>query len=252
MKWLDGRELPENITADTLFELLYGAVDEYPIEKWKTVNVLYPKECYNPLYVSLWILYFDSLLAKFEIYECIRNPYIVEIIDSFRIIGDNADAEILDKLKSIFPPDVILFPGGKEMLYNLYKFPTDKDYTEGRILAQKLFQQGDIQTLVKSYLRRRLHWKKLDTALTYDNHGNLICREEEYKTCRISLKLCRSSCFLVCCTENMCHTIPCDFSKNSTELFEKIQDEFENFIDSEPTTTEKEIFYKNFILKYKL
>ena len=77
MKWLDESELPANITVDALFQRLCSAVDEYPIKKWKTVHVF--QTLPDPIYVSLWILYFDAQLAKSEICHCIRDSYILEI-----------------------------------------------------------------------------------------------------------------------------------------------------------------------------
>ena len=113
MQWIDGRELTENITAETLFEMICSAVSEHPIEKWKAVYTPYSLEHNtDPIYVSLWLLYFDSLLTESDICDCVRNSYIMEIRQSFRIIGDNADAEILEEINNILPPDMILFPGG--------------------------------------------------------------------------------------------------------------------------------------------
>ena len=123
-----------------------------------------------------------------------------------------------------------------------------EDYAKGRELGKQLFQVADMKTLVKAYLKKRLCWKLLISSLTRDDSGNIISREEEYQNCHIALKSNKEF-FLDCNIDGKCYRVPCISYEKRTELFEKIQEEIQQFVDSNPTEAEK-MFHQKFSSKY--
>ena len=94
MKWLDGSEVaPEKYTGESLCEKLAMEMYDHDEEKWS--------DCDDAIYNVLLIMDFDAVYTM----EGFPTPYFGyftvdkyrKMIDAFRAIGDNDDAEVLSQ-----------------------------------------------------------------------------------------------------------------------------------------------------------
>ncbi|SEK95563.1 DMP19 family protein [Ruminococcus albus] len=94
MKWLDGSDIsPERFTGESLCEKLSMEMYSYDEDKWS--------ECDDAVYNALLIIDFDAVLVM----EGFPTPYygyfsvdiFRKMIDAFRAIGDDDDAEVLSQ-----------------------------------------------------------------------------------------------------------------------------------------------------------
>lgn len=103
MLWIDGNDI--NITQYTSEELCEKLVTEMwnnDIEQWLN--------CADFIQTACFLIAFDTELTMEGIFTFLENSighYAPNIIRAFRAIGDEHDAEILEKICHYAPPDIM-------------------------------------------------------------------------------------------------------------------------------------------------
>lgn len=103
MKWIDGNEIEiKQYTGVSLCEKMSLEMWDCNIEQW--VNWV------DFIQVAYFIIAFDTELSMEGIYAFLENSighYAPQIIKAFRAIGDDNDADILEEICTLCPPDIM-------------------------------------------------------------------------------------------------------------------------------------------------
>ena len=103
MKWLDGSELrPEEFTGETLCEKLALELFRYDYQNWLA--------CSEFVQNAAFLIAFDTELAMEGIFGFLENSvgqYAPNIIQAFRAVGDNQDADILARICTLSEEETI-------------------------------------------------------------------------------------------------------------------------------------------------
>ena len=103
MRWIDGKEINiRQFTGETLCEKLATDLWSNDYDQWL--------KCADFIQTASFLIAFDTELTMEGIFAFLENSighYAPNIIQAFRIIGDKNDADILEKICQIAPPDIM-------------------------------------------------------------------------------------------------------------------------------------------------
>lgn len=104
MRWIDGSEIDVHpYTGEALCEKL-------SLEMWGSCKMEHWPRWPDVIQVAYFIIAFDTELAMEGIFTFLENSighYAPQIIRAFRAIGDDHDADILEEICALCPPDVM-------------------------------------------------------------------------------------------------------------------------------------------------
>ena len=100
MKWLDGSDIDiKNMTGESLCEKLSDEMYDHDYEEWLSWD--------EPVRTATFIIEFDTEFNMDGIFLILENSfgqYMPEVINAFRAIGDDNDADVLSEICRIAPP----------------------------------------------------------------------------------------------------------------------------------------------------
>lgn len=146
MQWIDGSEINiKKYTGKSLCEKLAIEMWDYKMEQWLN--------CADFIQVACFLIAFDTELTMEGIFTFLENSighYSPNIIQAFREIGDNHDADILEEICHYAPPDRVRgeFLAGTHQEYELTSFDADHELKEEVVeiigeLGHKLYLYTD-------------------------------------------------------------------------------------------------------------
>lgn len=146
MQWIDGSEIDlKNCTSESLCGKLATEIWDYEREEW----LGWPEF----IQVASFLIAFDTELTMEGIFTFLENDighYAPEIIRAFRLIGDNDDADILEKICQYVPPDIMRgeLLKGDQQEYEITSFDSDHELKEEVVeriveLSTKLYLYTD-------------------------------------------------------------------------------------------------------------
>ena len=104
MQWIDGSDIEiDQYTGETLCEKL-------SLEMWKCCKREPWSSWADFIQVAYFIIAFDTELNMEGIFTFLENSighYAPQIIQAFRAIGDDKDADILEEICTLCPPDIM-------------------------------------------------------------------------------------------------------------------------------------------------
>lgn len=128
MIWIDGTEIDiKQYTGEALCEKLAAEMWKYKIEQRLKWPVFIQAACF--------LIDFDTELTMEGIFTFLENStghYSPNIIQAFRMIGDDHDADILEKICYYAPPDIIRgeLLAGDHQEYEITSFDSDHELKE--------------------------------------------------------------------------------------------------------------------------
>jgi hypothetical protein len=103
MRWIDGDKINiKQFTGETLCEKLSTELWSVDYEQWL--------KCTDFIQVASFLIAFDTELTMEGIFTFLENSighYAPNIIQAFRTIGDNTDADTLEEICCLAPPDIM-------------------------------------------------------------------------------------------------------------------------------------------------
>ena len=103
MRWIDGSEIDiRQFTGEALCEKLAAELWGNAYEQWL--------ECADFIQAASFLIAFDTELTMEGIFTFLENSighYAPDIVQAFRAIGDSNDADVLEEICRIAPPDVM-------------------------------------------------------------------------------------------------------------------------------------------------
>lgn len=161
MRWIDGKEINiRQFTGETLCEKLATDLWSNDYEQWL--------KCADFIQTASFLIAFDTELTMEGIFAFLENSighYAPNIIRAFRIIGDKNDADILEKICQIAPPDIMRgeFLSETQQEYDITTFNDNHELNEeaeARIeeLNKQLYLHSgiDIWSLLFTYLDEQI------------------------------------------------------------------------------------------------
>ncbi len=161
MRWIDGSEIDiRQFTGEALCEKLAAELWGNAYEQWL--------ECADFIQAASFLIAFDTELTMEGIFTFLENSighYAPDIVQAFRAIGDSNDADVLEEICRIAPPDVMRgeFLSGNYQEYDITSFNDDHELTEeaeARIIELKerlyLYSGFDIWPLLFKYLDEQI------------------------------------------------------------------------------------------------
>lgn len=161
MKWIDGKGIDiKQFSGRELCEKLSR-------ELWHSKRSQWP-ECADFIQTAAFLIDFDTELTMEGIFTFLENSighYAPNIINAFRAIGDDKDAEILAEICRLAPPDVMRgeFLDGDHNEYDISCFDDDHELSEeieekiGKLEKQLYLNTGfDIWEPLFDYLDREI------------------------------------------------------------------------------------------------
>lgn len=161
MKWIDGKEINiKQFTGESLCEKLAMELWHSTYDQWL--------QCADFIQVASFLIAFDTELNMEGIFTFLENTighYAPNIVQAFRTIGDDNDADVLEEICRLAPPDIIRgeFLNESHQEYDIAAFCDDhelKAETEERIieLKQQLYLHTglDIWKLLFRYLDEQI------------------------------------------------------------------------------------------------
>ncbi|MDE6253479.1 MAG: DMP19 family protein [Lachnospiraceae bacterium] len=161
IKWIDGKDIAiKQYTGESLCEKL-------AMEIWNTDREQWLK-CMEFIQVACFLIAFDTELTMEGIFTFLENSighYAPEIIHAFRMIGDNNDADILEKICQYAPPDIMRseFLDSDCQEYDITSFDSNHDLKDEIVeiiedLDKKLYLHTDfdIWELLFKYLDEQI------------------------------------------------------------------------------------------------
>lgn len=147
MQWIDGSEMDiKQYTGEALCEKL-------SLEMWNGCKMEDWPKWPELVQTACFILAFDTELTMEGIFTFLENSighYAPQIIGAFRAIGDDRDADILQEICTLCPPDVMRgeFLSGDHQEYELTSFNEAHKLTEEAEkqiiqLAKELYLNAD-------------------------------------------------------------------------------------------------------------
>ncbi len=162
MQWIDGSEIDfKQYTGEALCEKL-------SLEMWKSCKMEQWPEWVDFIQVAYFIMAFDTELTMEGIFTFLENSighYAPQIIWAFREIGDDNDANILEEICTLCPPDIMRgeFLENSHQEYEITSFNEDHDLREEIVeriteLAGKLYLNTgfDIWKLLFDFVDRKI------------------------------------------------------------------------------------------------
>lgn len=161
MKWIDGKEIDiKQFSGRELCEKLSRELWHNERSQWL--------ECADFIQTAAFLIDFDTELTMEGIFTFLENligHYSPNIIDAFKAIGDDKDAEILAEICRLAPPDVMRgeFLDGDHNEYDISCFDDDHELSEeieekiGQLEKQLYLNTGfDIWEPLFDYLDREI------------------------------------------------------------------------------------------------
>ena len=161
MKWIDGTRINIKLyTGQSLCEKLAVEMWNYKTEQWL--------KWADFIQVACFLIDFDTELTMGGIFTFLENSighYSPNIIQAFKMIGDNHDADILEKICSYALPDTMRdeFLKGNHQEYEITSFNSDHELNREVVeiieeLNQKfyLYTDFDIWELLYKYLDEQI------------------------------------------------------------------------------------------------
>ncbi len=161
MRWIDGNEIDiKQFTGESLCDKLAVELWGNDYEQWL--------KCADFIQVASFLIAFDTELTMEGIFTFLENSighYAPNIIQAFRAIGDNSDADILEEICRLAPPDIMRgeFLSGSNQEYDITTFNDNhemKEEVEARIIElneQLYLNRGfDIWPLLFAYLDKQI------------------------------------------------------------------------------------------------
>lgn len=161
MKWVDGNEINiKQFTGEEICEKLAKDLWENDYSLWL--------ECPEFIQVASFLIAFDTELNMEGIFTFLENSighYAPNIIKAFRAIGDDKDADILEEICHLAPPDVMRgeFLSADHKEYEITMFDDDHELNEEIIekideLDEQLYLniEFDIWELLYKYLDEQI------------------------------------------------------------------------------------------------
>lgn len=161
MRWVDGNEIDiKQFTGEELCEKL-------AMELWGNAREEWLK-CDEFIQVASFLIAFDTELTMQGIFTFLENSighFVPNIIHAFRVIGDNNDADILEEICRLAPPDIMRgeFLSGDHQEYEINTFNENHELKEEvaeRIeeLDKQLYLHSgfDMWTLLFKYLDEQI------------------------------------------------------------------------------------------------
>ncbi len=161
MRWIDGNEINiKQFTGETLCEKLVDELWSNAYDQWL--------ECADFIQAASFLIAFDTELTMEGIFTFLENSighYAPNIIQAFRAIGDSDDADTLEEICRLAPPDVMrgefLSVDGQE--YDLTTFRENHELNEeaeariAQLNKQLYLHSGvDIWPLLFAYLDEQI------------------------------------------------------------------------------------------------
>ena len=128
MRWIDGTDLDiKQFTGETLCEKLAMELWGNSYDQWL--------ECDNFIQTASFLIAFDTELTMEGIFTFLENSighYAPHIIQAFRTIGANSDADALEEICRLAPPELMRseFLNGDHQEYEITTFQDDHEMTE--------------------------------------------------------------------------------------------------------------------------
>ena len=161
MQWIDGGEIDiKQYTGESLCEKLAAEMWNYGTDQWLKLP--------DFIQAAYFLIAFDTELTMEGIFTFLENDighYAPEIIRAFRAIGDNSDADILEKICQYAPPDIMRgeFLEGEHQEYEITSFDSSHELKEEVVeriveLDRKLYLHTDfdIWELLFQYMDRQI------------------------------------------------------------------------------------------------
>lgn len=161
MRWIDGNEINiKQYTGELLCEKLATEMWNNDIEQWLN--------CDDFIQVACFLIDFDTELTMGGIFTFLENSighYAPNIIQAFRAIGDNKDADILEKICHYAPSDIMRaeFLNGSHQEYEITSFGSEHKLSNETVkiigeLAENLYihTDFDIWELLFKYLDEQI------------------------------------------------------------------------------------------------
>lgn len=161
MRWIDGNEINiKQFTGEELCEKLATELWGNPYDQWL--------KCADFIQNASFLIAFDTELTLEGIFTFLENSighYAPNIIQAFRAIGDNTDADVLEEICRLAPPDVMRaeFLSGDYQEYDITTFDDNHELNkevETKIteLNKQLYLYNgiDIWSLLYTYLDEQI------------------------------------------------------------------------------------------------
>lgn len=161
MRWIDSKEINiRQFTGETLCEKLATDLWSNDYDQWLKYA--------DFIQTASFLIAFDTELIMEGIFAFLENSighYAPNIIQAFRIIGDKNDADILEKICQIAPPDIMRgeFLSETQQEYDITTFNDNHELNEeaeARIeeLNKQLYLHSgiDIWSLLFTYLDEQI------------------------------------------------------------------------------------------------
>lgn len=161
MRWIDGNEINiKQFTGEELCEKLATELWGNPYDQWL--------KCADFIQNASFLIAFDTELTLEGIFTFLENSighYAPNIIQAFRAIGDNTDADVLEEICRLAPPDVMRteFLSGDYQEYDITTFDDNHELNEEverkitELNKQLYLYNGiDIWSLLYTYLDEQI------------------------------------------------------------------------------------------------
>lgn len=161
MRWIDGSEINiKQFTGEALCEKLATELWSVDYEQWV--------KCTDFIQVASFLIAFDTELNMEGIFSFLENSighFFPNIVQGFRAIGDNIDADTLEEICRLAPPDIMRgeFLNGNFQEYDITTFNDNhkiKEEVKERIikLNEQLYLNSgiDIWPLLFKYLDEQI------------------------------------------------------------------------------------------------
>lgn len=161
MIWIDGTEINiKQFTGEEICEKLATELWGHDYEQWL--------ECPDFIQAASFLIAFDTELNMEGIFTFLENSighYSPNIIQAFRAIGDNSDADTLEEICRLAPPDIMRgeFLSGNPQEYDIMVFNDNHELKEEIIerieeLDEQLYLNSgfDIWELLYRYLDEQI------------------------------------------------------------------------------------------------
>lgn len=128
MRWIDGNEINiKQFTGEELCEKLVSELWDNAYDQWL--------KCADFIQAACFLIAFDTELTMEGIFTFLENSighYAPNIIQAFRAIGDSDDADTLEEICHLAPPDVMRgeFLSGDYQEYDITTYNENHELTE--------------------------------------------------------------------------------------------------------------------------
>ena len=161
MRWIDGSDINiKQFTGEELCEKLAMELWGNDYEQWL--------KCADFIQVASFLIAFDTELTMEGIFTFLENSighYAPNIVQAFRAIGDNSDADTLEEICRLAPPDIMRgeFLSGNHQEYEINTFNENHELKEE--VAERIEELDKQLYLHSGFDMWKLLFKYLDEQL---------------------------------------------------------------------------------------